>query len=391
MRRKNVRGLRDARRTCLAAALSAAFALGGCSSLGDVFTGHAVDYQSAKAGPSLDVPPNLTQLSRDEQYSIPGEGARQPSVSALAYQTKAQPVQQQASSQDVLPSYPGLHIEQLGTQRWLVVDQAPSAALWDKVKTFWQRNGFYLTESDRKLGVMQTNWAENRAKLPQDFIRKYLGKVFNSLYDTGTRDRYRTVFERTADGKGTQIFISHSTMVQVYTDQQHLQTAWQPGTPDPTLDEVFLRKLMVALGATQQQAQQQLAHAQSQAQQAPQAELVDSGHALQLPDAFEQAWRRVSLALNTAGFTVTGRDRSNGSFDVRYLDPQAVLRAEKDKPGFFGKLFGRKAPTVEPQRMRVVVQAAGSGSRVTVQALDSGPNAAESQTAILKVLLQQLQ
>ena len=390
MRRNSSRGLQHARRTCLAAALGAAFALGGCSSLGDVFGGHSVDYQSAKAAPSLDVPPDLTQLATEQRYSIPGAPAASQSVSAVAYQTQARTTEEVQASNAVLPSYPGMHIEQQGTQRWLVVDAAP-AALWDKVQTFWQQNGFYLTESDRQLGVMQTDWAENRAKLPQDFIRKYLGKVFDSVYDTGERDRYRTVFERTPDGKGTQIFISHQTMVQVYSNTDRTQTMWQPGTPDPTLDAVFLRKLMVALGASEQQASQQVVQAQQQAQRTPQATLVDDGRALQLPDGFDHAWRRVSLALNTAGFTVTDRNRGSGTFDVRYVDPQAALQAERDSQGFLSKLFGSKPAPVTPQHLRILVQAAGSGSRVTVHSLQGGPDTGASAAQILKVLQQQLQ
>ncbi len=392
MRRNLPRHLPHARRTCLAAAVAATVALGGCSSFSNAVQGHAVDYESAKPGPTLDIPPDLTQLSSRQRYEIPGGTTQGRSVSALSYQNSVQhqQQQQQASGDELLPRYPGMHIEQSGTQRWLVVDVAPRA-LWDKVQTFWQQNGFYLTEADPQLGVMQTDWAENRAKLPQDFLRKYLGKVLDSVYDTGERDRYRTVFERTPDGKGTQIFISHQTMVQVYTDPQKIQTTWQPGTPDPTLDEIFLRKLMVSLGASQQQASAQLAAAQQQAQQAPQATLVDHGQALQLPDDLEHAWRRVSLALNTAGFTVTERDRSAGRFDVRYLDPQAALRAERESGGFFGKLFGSKPTMPTPQHLSILVQAAGTGARVTVHSLDGGADAATAQANILKVLLQQLQ
>lgn len=391
MRRNTPRGLPCTRRPRLvAAAIAAAFVLGGCSSLGDTFSGHDVDYESAKAGPRLDIPPDLTQLSNNQQYTIPAGPSRQQPVSALAYQTTVRQNQEEAARDSVLPEYPGMHIEQKGTQRWLVVDVQPQA-LWDKVQTFWQQNGFYLTQADRALGVMQTDWAENRAQLPQDFIRKYLGKVLDSAYDTGERDRYRTVFERSPDGKATQIFISHQTMVEVYTDTDKTQTTWQPGTPDPTLDEIFLRKLMVSLGASEQQAKAELAVAQEQAQQAPRAVLVDNGHALQLPDELEQGWRRVSLALNTAGFTVTERDRSSGTFDVRYVDPQAALAAERNSVGFFGKLFGRKDATVAPENLRISVQPAGTGTRVTVKSLDGGSDAAASEANILKVLQQQLQ
>ncbi len=376
------------RLSSLALALAAAGALSGCASFNHVVSGSSVDYESAKAGPDLSVPPDLTQLTRDQQYTMPAGGQ---TASARAYQNSATPQAaqvQQAAAQRVLPEFPGMRIEQAGALRWLVVDEPPQA-LWDKIAGFWQRNGFYLTRNEPATGVMETNWAENRAKLPQDFIRRTLGKVFDSLYDTGERDRYRTVFERTPDGHGTQIIVTHQTMVEVYSSNDKTQTMWQPGTPDPTLDGVFLRRMMVSLGMKDEQAKAAW-EAPAQAPGQVRATLVDGGHALHLPDAPEQAWRRLDLAINTAGFTVTQRDRSSGTFDVRYISPEASLKAAQSGEGLLGKLFGHKEASLQPAAYRIVLQAADGGSQVTVQPVAGNPDAARSSAEILKVLQQQL-
>ncbi|MDO8373109.1 MAG: hypothetical protein Q7T39_14370, partial [Polaromonas sp.] len=52
-------------------ALVAALLLSGCSSF-DALQGDKVDYKSAGKAPSLEVPPDLTQLSRDTRYVVPG-------------------------------------------------------------------------------------------------------------------------------------------------------------------------------------------------------------------------------------------------------------------------------------------------------------------------------
>ena len=134
------------------------------------------------------MPPDLTQLARDTRYAVPG-GA----VTANAYQAG-------------LANAPGLptavanigdvRMERAGTQRWLVVNR-PADQLWDPVRDFWQESGFLLTIDQRNLGIMETDWAENRAKLPQDIIRSTLGKLLDSVYSTGERDRFRTRLERT--------------------------------------------------------------------------------------------------------------------------------------------------------------------------------------------------
>ena len=378
-------GLPVLRLTALALAVAA---LGGCSSMSTVVSGKSVDYESAKAAPSLDIPPDLTQITREQRYTMP-DNAKTGPVSALAYQKSATVQTAEPTNEAVLPQYPGMHIEQAGGQRWLVID-APPAKLWDKVKEFWQQNGFYLTKADAATGEMETDWAENRAKLPKDFIRKYLGKVFDSLYDTGERDRYRTVFERTPDGKGTEIFITHQTMVEVYTNQDKTQTTWQPGTPDPTLDTVFLRKLMVHLGMSEQQAKAAVTDVTTPPN-VPRVSLIDGGRALQVQDGFDEAWRRVGLAINTAGFTVTDRNRATGTYDIRYVNPVAAMKAEENQGGFLSRLFGGGKTQVKPEHFRILVQPAGTVSQVSVQAINAGADSAQSAQNILKVLQQQLQ
>jgi outer membrane protein assembly factor BamC len=372
------------RLTVLAAALGA---LGGCSSLSTVTQGKSVDYESAKPGNQLEVPPDLTQLARQERYVIPGQSANS-AVSAVAYDRGAKAAEQIAHTNTVLPEYPGMHIAQAGSQRWLVVDATPDQ-LWEKVKTFWQENGFYLTQADSNTGVMETDWAENRAKLPQDIIRKYLGKVFDTLYDTGERDRFRTVFERTPDGKGTQIYVTHQTMVEVYTNQDKTQTTWQPGTPDPGLDTIFLRKLMVSLGMGAEAAKQSV-QAPAAVAQPVVSQLVDNGLGLELQDGFENAWRRVSLAINTAGFTVIDRDRSAGYFDVRYISAEAALKASQDSVGFFGKLFGKTEAAPKLADYRIALQSAGTQTKVTVRTPQGQPLQSDDARKILQILQQQI-
>jgi outer membrane protein assembly factor BamC len=375
------------RLSALALALGASGFLSSCSSLSTAVQGKSVDYESAKQGNQLAVPPDLTQLARQEQYVVPG--SPNAPVSALAYDLGVQTAEQVAKTNTVLPQYPGMRIDQAGAQRWLVVDSTPDQ-LWEKVKGFWQENGFYLTQADAGTGIMETDWGENRAKLPQDFIRKYLGKVFDSLYDTGTRDRFRTVFERTPDGKGTQIYITHQKMKEVYSSNDKSTTAWEPATPDPELNTIFLRKLMVTLGMSDEAAKQRV---ENPVQIAPPvaSKLIDDGLALQLQDGFETAWRKVSLAINTAGFTVIDRNRSAGQYDVRYISAEAALKASQDSSGFFGKLFGKKESEPKPADYRIALQTSGSQTVVSVQTLDGKPLQTDDARKILQILQQQIQ
>ncbi len=227
------------------ALLGLSLALGGCS----VLEGDKVDYKSAASAPSLAVPPDLTQLSRDNRYAIPGGP-----VTASSYQ-----IGQATTSVPVAAKSIGdVRIERSGNQRWLVVKRNPEE-LWDPIKDFWQEYGFLLSLDQKNLGIMETDWAENRAKIPQDLIRQSLGKLLDSLYSTAERDRFRTRLERNAAGE-TEIFISHRGMIEVYPSgnaiagQNDAGTIWQPRPADPELEAEFLRRLMVKLGVSQEQA-----------------------------------------------------------------------------------------------------------------------------------------
>ncbi|MEX1167114.1 MAG: outer membrane protein assembly factor BamC, partial [Hydrogenophaga sp.] len=176
-----------------------------------------IDYKSAKRGSTLDVPPDLTQLSRENRYNVPGVATASASGQATAQETAS--INNSTTAVNALGD---VRIERAGGQRWLVVKR-PADRLWTPVAEFWKDNGFILETEQEKLGIMETDWAENRAKIPQDFIRATIGKVFEGLYSSGERDRFRTRLERGADGT-TEIYVSHRGMEEVYTSSSKDQT-----------------------------------------------------------------------------------------------------------------------------------------------------------------------
>src|SRR5690606_5562836 len=137
-------------------------------------------------------------------------------------------------------------------QRWLVVGQAPEA-LWPRIKDFWQENGFLIDVDSPQTGIMETDWAENRAKIPQDFLRKTIGQIFDSLYSTGERDKFRTRLERRADGV-TEIYISHRGAEEELTGSDKETTVWTPRPADPGLEAEFLSRMMTYLGVEETRA-----------------------------------------------------------------------------------------------------------------------------------------
>lgn len=347
--------------------------LTACSSI----NGEGIDYRSAQRGTSLAVPPDLTQLTPDSRYVVPGGAV---SANALL----ASQIRQGEGDRVAADSVADVTLHRDGDLRWLSVARSPDV-LWDPVRQFWLDNGFTLTMDQPALGIMETDWAENRAKLPQDFIRNTLGRVLDSLYSTGERDKFRTRMERRSDG-GTDIYITHRGMIEEVTDRQSGSTTWVPRDSDPELETEFLRRLLVQLGVSEEQSQaivagQQATSAPAASAAQPASRVVDLAGvpALELPDAFDRAWRRVGTALDRSGFTVEDRDRSQGVYFVRYISPEA----EREQPGFFGRVLGRASSAPPPVRYRIVVQEQGGVSHVTVQNEAGQPApTSEAQTII---------
>jgi outer membrane protein assembly factor BamC len=349
----------------------AALLASGCTILQE----DKIDYKSAQRGNTLEVPPDLTQLSRDSRYNVPGAA-----VTASGQQAAQAAVPPGTTA---VSSVGDVRIERAGNQRWLVVNR-PAEQLWTPVTDFWKENGFLLELDQEKLGIMETDWAENRAKIPQDFIRSTIGRVFENLYSTGERDKFRTRLERNAAG-GTEIFISHRGMAEVYTSSQKDQTVWQPRPTDPELETEFLRRLMVKLGVSEAQAQ--AIAAATPAQAAAKVTMLGQQPVVQLDDDFDRAWRRVGLTLDRTGFTVEDRDRTQGVYFVRYVPTTA---ADARKPGFFGRLFSSSASQATPVKYRVKVQSSGNSSTVSVLNEQGQPETSATAQRIVQLLADDL-
>ncbi len=201
--------------------------------------------------------------------------------------------------------------------------------------------------------------------------------MFDGLWDSGLRDKYRMRFERDPKG-GTNIYISHQGLAEVYTNAQHDNAAWQPRPNDPQMEALMLSRLMLKLGgkevdpstlaaATPAPAASD-ATAKKPALVAADAPVITPGSVpdqIEMAEDFDRAWRRVGQSLDRHGFTVEDRDRTQGLFYLRYADP---TQAGKDEPNFFQKLFGAKE-TGAAGRYRVKVLS--TDSRSTVMVLDN--------------------
>ncbi len=338
-----------------------------------------VDYGTPQAAEStrLDVPPDLSKLPNSQnRYAVPGQV-----VSAnQARQNLPQ------SQQQIAPQVLGdVSFKREGKLAWISVKQ-PAEKVWPVVQSFWLDNGFTYTTEDAQAGILETEWAENRAKLPQDMVRKALGKLFDSLASTGEKDKYLTRVERTA--QGVDIYIAHRGVEEVYTGGERVtdrtSTKWQARPSDPFLENEFLRRLMVKLGSSTEVAQAAVSSGNAVKQAA--LSTTNGKKVLTYQQPLNVAWRHVGLALDRVGFTIQDRDAARGLYYLRYIDPRV-----KEEPGFFKRTFTRTKKPEFPSEFRIQLSDANGTTQIQVLNNLGQPDASEDATLILQRLLESLQ
>jgi outer membrane protein assembly factor BamC len=379
----------------VAIGLSIASLLSGCSTLSAI-TGKNSDYRSGgvKLAP-LEIPPDLTSPTSDDRFLIPDGGSKGTTFSAYSRERAAgQGTTPAATGSALLPKLDNARIARAGDQRYLVVS-LPADKVWPVVKEFWVETGFILKREVPEAGVMETDWAENRSKIPQDPIRNTLGRFIDSAYSTPERDKFRTRLETGTVAGTTEVYISHRGVEDVFTGPEKERTTWQPRATDRDLEVEMLSRLMVKFGITPEAAKTIVAAAPasataSTASTAGKAIYDQTGAGiLRLSEPFDAAWRRVGLALDQVGFSVEDRDRTKGQFFVRYFDPDADKSAGKS---FLDTLQFWKTPSADnkPQYRVQVTEIAGGSTNVVVQNAKGESENSATGKRILSLLFAQL-
>jgi outer membrane protein assembly factor BamC len=343
-----------------------------------------IDYKSDARAPALEIPPDLNTPQYDDRYTVNANTA-----SGLA----AQGNRPRAVEGIAVNATPDAKIVRAGTERWLVVKATPMEA-WNTMRKFWTDIGFVLAIEQPTLGIMETDWAENRVNMPSTVIEGLVGKVADVFFNSYKRDKFRTRLEQGTEPGTVDIYISHRGAEQVPTtmidNRSPAAFVWAVMPPDPGLEAEMLGRAMVRFGPPAQTATAavQATTTNPGPERARLEREANGGYQLVVDDGFDRAWRRVGLALDRVGFTVVDRDRSKGTYFVRYSDPETD-GAKKEK-GLLDKLMFWKSDTPNIEQYRITVAEASPRSLVTVQDPNGTPDKSATGEKILSLLRDQL-
>lgn len=340
---------------------------------------YSIEYKKSRQVDTLELPPDLSSSRIEDSMVVPGGGS-------ASYSEITREGARVSRGSGVLPPQEDIRVERDGDSRWLVVN-APPEQVWGKVREFWVDLGFLLTVENPQVGIMETDWKENRADIPDDFIRNFLSTVLDSAYSAPTRDSFRTrIEEGGTSSEQTEVFISHRGVLEKVSGES---TVWETRPPEPDLEAEMLRRLMIFMGTEEAKARARLAKTGREATRARLIKDREGNALIDYQAGYPRAWRVVGLALDRVGFTVEDRDRSQGIYYVRYSDPLKDMKSEEK-----GLLSGLIFWGDDDEPSEEMYQVALSGDEATTQIIvyDAQGKRDKGKTArrILTLLYEQI-
>ena len=378
---------RHATRTALA--LATGLAIAGCSTSGDRQSGP--EYEMSRQMDNLEVPPDLIAPDSERAYRIPdapGErvSAREMQQDSAARQQQRQPAGATApvrSDARVLPETADVELMREGSVRWLSVE-APPEDLWERLAAFWDSQNLRLERNEPQVGIMETEWAEDRAGIPLRGTQNIFARALGNVYDANTRDKYRLRVER--DNGRSAIYISHRGAAE---EPEGETWRWAMRPSDPELEAEMLNRLRVFL-ATGEMPEGGTRVAETIGDRP--TELHQTEHegqpVLVIGSDFDRMWSQMGTLLDRAGLLVDEQDRNRGTFEVTYR-PDMV--GDSERGGFFSRIFGRGGDRRENERYQVRLTDIGNGDlRIEARDVDGESLSRRDAEFVLERIEQQI-
>jgi len=273
------------------------------------------NYYSDKSVSNLEIPPDLT--SPDYQNSF--------RLSNLAPNAKKNIISNSADvdNSEILKPSSDIRIIKDGTKRWLEIDK-DSETVWQLSLDFLKTMGFNIEISNKKTGIIQTNFLENRPKpnLPKSSLNfiKQMMQDFGKTYSLASLDRYRIRIEPNNKNTKTEVFLTLDQMQEVVSkkvsDVDH--TVYQAVPKNESIEVEMLYNLMVFLGGDAATSREKIINS-SVKENSPIFEIKDSinGYAKLVVDmSVVEAWDNISWALDQARVDIEDKDFIEKTFYI---------------------------------------------------------------------------
>ena len=248
-----------------------------------------------------------------------------------------------------LESIPNMHIEQGGSERWLVMNNKTVNQVWPVMLAFLNQQGVTLRIQNQAIGLIQSDWISRSNIVPETGVRALFDWAgFGGGYSLQSRYLYRIHLWQ--NESNTLIFVTNYQMNEVYpgcvsntakgasirTHTSDAQaTKWMPVPASPELEFGFLTQFMGFAGFSSTQIQQ---ITQQINESVSQMAFVQN-NTLIINTSIDLAWWRTAVAVERANLGISSRNKDLMEY---YVYPLQEDIAQTNKTGFMGDLFNKK-------------------------------------------------
>ena len=294
-----------------------------------------INYYSEKTVTSLEVPPDLTTPDYQKAFRLK-EYVDDIPESVISFSDK----DKQQDKAKVLRVISDIQVKKDGNIRYLIVDKSPEL-IWDLSSDFLRLQGFSIEKSNKKIGIMETNFLENRPELPSEtvgMIRSMFQKALSARYTLPIIDKYRIRIEPYEENTKSRVYLTHTAMREVYinsgTDNE--TTMWEATDKNFELETEMLYRLMYYLGGEEAKAREEIINVTDSINL--KINLVGNKNEypkLIFEESFLKAWDHFNWALDKLNLDIEDKDIIEKTIHIRGV--------ESSKEGIFSKLFGDDA------------------------------------------------
>jgi len=294
-----------------------------------------INYYANNSVTSLEVPPDLTSPSYENSFRL-SEFASGIDTNMVNLTNS----EIENNDKKILVAPSDISVKKSGNRRWLEVNK-DSETIWKLSNQFLKELGFTIKNSNKKIGIMETNFLENRKpEIPAQtmgFFRSALqATIENVNYTLPSVDKYKIRIEPKSDFI-TEVYLSVNSMAEVISGSGNNETTlWQNSEKDYALEAEMLYRLMVYLGGDSAKAREKIISAKDNNKVVVNVKDGLNGYAklvfnLNLIDT----WDNISWAISETNVQIEDRDIKERAFYIN-------LARTADK-GIMSKIFGEDA------------------------------------------------
>lgn len=359
-------------------------ALPGCSWLfGDegLFPSRTYDYLSVEESSELILPEGIEVPAIHDQYPIPEINSSQ----LLSAEFEVPKVQ----SLDSAEQKGSVKVQRLDRRQWILVN-ASSGQVWPLVANFLASNQIPIAVSNGDRGVIETDWlSDNISDDVEPSLLSLDGSQSNRSLNTGQyrsgveglRERYRFNLKPGVQKATTEIEITQQAKSSIMNGSGHAY--WDDASSDEKREDNMINLLAEHLANSPNQASYSLLAQGIGSASKVNLRYDDVGDPyLSLRLSFDRAWASLGLGLKKANFDISDLDRSQGF----YLVTPKRSASEKNKKGFFSRLFSRseKKSETTTETLKFSTRYNGSSLVIQVQGQAGSSLTIKEQTLILR-------